>query len=133
MQTERAVIYSRDLFEYCDIKKPNQMVFDQLVELFAKYDEDTLKSVYKDLLWKCATPNGQIAGQIPKLSEIEAVLSRKKINDSLVYHREVKETSIPTKGFIHIYEESLKLHKQKKAGKITHSEWDLKTKELCEV
>ena len=74
METDRAVVYARDLFEYCDIKKPNQMVFDQLVELFAKYDEKIVKNKYKDLLWKCSTPNGQIAGQIPRLEDIELLL-----------------------------------------------------------
>lgn len=132
METERAVVFARDLFEYCDIKKPNQMVFDQLVEIFVKYDEGIVKGKYKDLLWKCSTPNGQIAGQIPKLEEIESILTKERISENKLYHREVKESYKPTKGFIHIYNESLKLHELKKSGKISEDEWRNKTYELCE-
>ena len=132
METDRAVFFSRDLFEYCDIKKPNQMVFDQLVELFAKYDEKIVKKKYKDLMWKCTTPNGQIAGQIPKLEEIESILSSERISESLTYHRETKEYSKPTKGFKHIYKESLKLHHLRKSGEISEEEWEERTHDLCE-
>jgi len=134
METDKSVIYAKDLFEYCDIKKPNQMVFDQLVEIFAKFSEEIVKKCLKEILWKCSTPNGQIAGQIPKLEEIEKILNRENVVERIMYHnKEKSEMDKPDKGFIHIYKESLKLHHRKKSGLITEAEWLKLTDKLCDV
>jgi hypothetical protein len=61
-------------------------------------------------------------------------LNRENVVERIMFHN--KEKSVmdkPNKGFIHIYNESLKLHQRKKSGLITEAEWMKLTDKLCEV
>ena len=50
-----------------------------MVELFNKYDSESIKSAYKDIIYKCTPTNGQLKGRLPKLYELKEILDGAKV------------------------------------------------------
>ena len=72
--SQEASFYVNDLFELLDIKGNNQLLFNQFCSLLMKFSKDTVKKAWKDIVYSCEPPNGQMAGRLPKMHIIEQIL-----------------------------------------------------------
>ena len=72
--SQDASFYVNDLFETLDIKGNNQLLFNQLCSLLMKHSLETVKKSWKEIVFSCELPNGQMSGRLPKMQIIERIL-----------------------------------------------------------
>tara|TARA_R110000824_G_scaffold161301_2_gene336549 strand:- start:1033 stop:1512 length:480 start_codon:yes stop_codon:yes gene_type:complete len=73
--------YANDLLKWVGIEKETNMgLYIELADLFNGYEAKDIEEVYKDIMFLCELPNGQIKGRLPQLYEIKKLLNAKKKN-----------------------------------------------------
>ena len=72
--SQEASHYINDLFETLEMKGNNQLLFNEFCQLLMKYSLETVKKSWKEIVFSCDLPNGQIAGRLPKMQMIEKIL-----------------------------------------------------------
>tara|TARA_R100000655_G_scaffold109928_1_gene166392 strand:- start:1752 stop:2168 length:417 start_codon:yes stop_codon:yes gene_type:complete len=97
--SKQAEFYVNDLFETLDIKGNNQLLFNQLCSLLMKHSLETVKKSWKEIVFSCELPNGQMAGRLPKMQIIERILFNNIYAESIKEHNEIKKEEVP-KGLI---------------------------------
>lgn len=79
--------YINDLFLTLEIRGDNQHLFNQLIKLLMRYSKEIIKESWKEIVYSCPLPNGQMAGQIPKLEIFEQILQQKNIEQVQKQHK----------------------------------------------
>ena len=79
--SQEASFFVNDLFDTLDIKGNNQLLFNQFCGLLIKFDKETIRRGWKDVVYSCDPPNGQMAGRLPKLYIIEKILLDNRIEN----------------------------------------------------
>ena len=72
--------YVNDLFEFLEIKGENQKLFNEFCSLLIRYPENIIKESWKEIVFNCDLPNGQLAGTMPKLQVVDRILRSKNVN-----------------------------------------------------
>lgn len=123
--SQQAEFYTNDLFEYLDLKGNNQLLFNQICSLLIKHSNATIKKSWKDIVYSCEPPNGQMAGRLPKLHFIEQILLNNRVDKYNYEHKQTKK-EIGKPGLINnLWQWGLDL----RDGKITQEELDKKIEE----
>lgn len=94
--SQDASFYVNDLFETLDIKGNNQLLFNQLCSLLIKYSLETVKKSWKEIVFSCELPNGQMAGRLPKMQIIERILFNNRMDKVNIEHEKIKKEKVPT-------------------------------------
>tara|TARA_Y100001938_G_scaffold109031_1_gene149014 strand:- start:6666 stop:7097 length:432 start_codon:yes stop_codon:yes gene_type:complete len=118
--------YVNDLFELLEIKSQNNMLFTQMCKLLMKYNVSIIRKSWRDVVFMCELPNGQIAGKLPPLWKIENKLQSENINRFDQQHK-ISKTDIAPQGTI------MKLWdigKQFAKGEITEAELEILIEEM---
>ena len=97
--SQEASFYVNDLFDTLDIKGNNQLLFNQMCALLMRFSVGTIKESWKDIVYSCEPPNGQMAGRLPKMYVIEKILMNNRINSFTTEHKKTKEEPMP-KGLV---------------------------------
>jgi hypothetical protein len=97
--SQDASFYVNDLFETLDIKGNNQLLFNQLCSLLMKHSLETVKKSWKEIVFSCELPNGQMSGRLPKMQIIERILFNNIYAESIKEHDAIKKEEVP-KGLI---------------------------------
>ena len=63
--------YINDLLTTLEIRGENSQIFDELTRLLMRYSEEVIRASWKQVLYSCSLPNGQTAGRLPRLGELE--------------------------------------------------------------
>tara|TARA_R100001594_G_scaffold73796_1_gene108364 strand:+ start:360 stop:662 length:303 start_codon:yes stop_codon:yes gene_type:complete len=61
-----------------------------------KYSLDTVKNSWTAIFNSCELPNGQIAGRLPKMKEIEKILFNNRMEKVNTKHESIKREEIPS-------------------------------------
>tara|TARA_R110002020_G_scaffold91369_3_gene221972 strand:+ start:362 stop:643 length:282 start_codon:yes stop_codon:yes gene_type:complete len=59
-----------------------------------KFDKETIKKGWKDIVYSCEPPNGQMAGRLPKMFIIEKILMSNRLESWNEEHRANKKQEI---------------------------------------
>tara|TARA_R100001086_G_scaffold24426_5_gene11528 strand:+ start:2764 stop:3174 length:411 start_codon:yes stop_codon:yes gene_type:complete len=118
--SEQAEFYVNDLFDYLEIKGNNQSLFNEFCKLLMKYSEDTVKKSWNDIIYSCELPNGQMAGRLPKMREIQNILFNNRVEKSEKEHNNLKKQNSPDGLVTMLFKWGVDLQK----GKITEKELD---------
>tara|TARA_R100000231_G_scaffold127762_1_gene98646 strand:+ start:194 stop:607 length:414 start_codon:yes stop_codon:yes gene_type:complete len=122
--SQQAEFYVNDLYEMLEIKGNNQSMFNEFCQLLMKFSFDTVKKSWKDIVFMCDLPNGQMSGRLPKMKEIYNVLMSNRIEKQNHQHDVRKKQEQPTGLVNKLWEWGLDL----RDGKITETELDIKIK-----
>ena len=122
--SQEASHYVNDLFNFLEIKGNNQLLFNQFCSLLMKFNIDTIKKSWTDIVYTCDPPNGQIAGRLPKMHIIESILLNNRIEKNAIDHNKNKEP-IPSGVISKLWEWGLEY----RDGKITKQELEKKIEE----
>lgn len=123
--SQEASFYVNDLFELLDIKGNNQLLFNQFCSLLMKFSKDTIKKAWKDIVYSCEPPNGQMAGRLPKMHTIEQILLSNRIDKWEAKHKETKKQEIESGTIRKLFDWGIEY----RDGKITKEELDKKINE----
>ena len=102
--SQKAEFYINDLFELLELKGNNQKMFDQLAKLLMRYPESIIKEAWKEVIYSCNLPNGQLAGTLPKLEIIEKILRSKNINKFELQHKKNKKEIVEKGVFLKLWD-----------------------------
>jgi hypothetical protein len=116
--SQEASFYVNDLFELLEIKGNNQLLFNQFCSLLMKFDKETIKKAWKDIVYSCEVPNGQMAGRLPKMFVIEKILMSNRIEKWNVEHKKNKKKEIEAGTISKLFNWGIEYHE----GKITKQE-----------
>ena len=83
--------YVNDLFELLEIKGSNQKLFDEFCKLLMRFSEQVVKDSWREIVFSCNLPNGQLAGTMPKLIVIEQILRSKSAGKFDEQHNQTKK------------------------------------------
>lgn len=83
--------YATDLLDWVNIPDNDGSLFSELTDLFDGYPEENIDSIYKDIMFMCEVPNGQMRGKLPPLYEIKKILDATRKNQ--------KKTAKPPKDY----------------------------------
>lgn len=122
--SQEASHYINDLFETLEIKGNNQLLFNQFCGLLMKYNVDTIKKSWTDIVYSCDPPNGQMAGRLPKMHIIETILLNNRIEKNKIDHYKNKEP-IPSGVISNLWKWGIEY----RDGKITKRELEKKIEE----
>jgi len=120
--SQQAEFYVNDLFEMLDIKGNNQSLFNEFCQLLMKYSVETIKKSWKDVVFSCDLPNGQMAGRLPKMKEVQKILLSNRIENHQFEHNKAKKQNEPDGLVSKLWEWGLQL----RDGLITEQELDKK-------
>ena len=124
--SQEASFYVNDLFELLDIKGNNQLLFNQFCSLLMKFSKDTVKKAWKDIVYSCEPPNGQMAGRLPKMHIIEQILLSNRIDSLIKSIKKRKKEEIETGTISKLFDWGIEY----RDGKITKEELDKKINEV---
>ncbi len=110
--------YVNDLFEFLEIKGENQKLFNEFCSLLIRYPENIIKESWKEIVFNCDLPNGQLAGTMPKLQVVDRILRSKNVNRFEEEHYKHKKEILNQGTFIKLWD----IGKQFATGKITEDE-----------
>ena len=116
--SQEASFFVNDLFDTLDIKGNNQLLFNQFCSLLMKFDKETIKKAWKDIVYSCEPPNGQMAGRLPKMFVIEKILMSNRIEKWNVEHQTNKKKEIEAGTISKLFNWCIEYHE----GKITKQE-----------
>ena len=108
-QSDMAERYVNDLFELLEIKGQNQLLFTQLCKLLMKYKTNVVKNTWKDIVFSCELPNGQIAGKLPPLWKIENMFQAHNVNKFERQHKQSKRDIIDSGSVMKLFHLGKKL------------------------
>jgi|TARA_B100000073_G_C23389492_1_gene434504 hypothetical protein len=120
--SKQAEFYVNDLFETLDIKGNNQLLFNQLCSLLMKHNLETIKRSWREIVFSCELPNGQMAGRIPKMQIIDRILFNNVYNESITKHNAIKKQEIPEGLISNLWKWGIQL----RDGEITEKELEQK-------
>ena len=123
--SQEASHYINDLFETLEMKGNNQLLFNEFCQLLMKYSLETVKKSWKEIVFSCDLPNGQIAGRLPKMQMIEKILFNNRM-DNVDYKHQQTKTEIAPPGTIN---KLWDWGKEYADGKITKRELEMKIEE----
>jgi len=118
--------YINDLFLTLEIKGDNQQLFNELIKLLMRYSEQIIKDSWKQVLYSCSLPNGQIAGQIPKLEIMEQIFQQKNMYAVVQQHKINKQPPQKEGQILKLWDIVLEYHQ----GIITERELEKKVEAL---
>jgi len=118
--------YVNDLFELLEIKSQNNMLFTKMCGLLMKYKESVVKKSWRDIVFMCDLPNGQIAGKLPPLWKMENKFQSENINTFNHIHREHKTDVAPQGTIMKLWD----IGKQFASGEITEEELEILVEEM---
>jgi len=116
--SQEASFFVNDLFDTLDIKGNNQLLFNQFCSLLMKFDKETIKKGWKDIVYSCEPPNGQMAGRLPKMFIIEKILMSNRLDDWNEEHRANKKQEIESGTISKLFNWGIEYHE----GLITKQE-----------
>ena len=90
--------YVNDLLETLEIKSNNQLIFNEFCGVLMKHTEATVKNAWKEIVFSCELPNGQLAGRLPKFV-VESILMQKRIEKTEKKHQQIKKEPMPMGTF----------------------------------
>ena len=96
--------YVNDLLETLEIRGNNQFIFNEFCGVLMKHDEETVKKAWKEIVFSCELPNGQMAGRLPKLVVIEAILMKSRVDKVKREHVETKREIMPEGTFSKLWD-----------------------------
>tara|TARA_R110000744_G_scaffold84100_4_gene164699 strand:- start:8 stop:430 length:423 start_codon:yes stop_codon:yes gene_type:complete len=120
--SQQAEFYLNDLFEMLDIKGNNQSLFNEFCQLLMKYSVETIKKSWKDVVFSCDLPNGQMAGRLPKMKEVQKILLSNRMENHQFEHNNSKRQNEPDGLVSKLWDWGLQL----RDGLITEQELDNK-------
>lgn len=123
--SQQAEFYVNDLFDTLEIKGNNQLLFNQFCGLLIKFTPEAIQKSWKDIVYSCEPPNGQMAGRLPKLHIIEKILLNNRIDNFNIEHSQRKKEPIKSGLINKLWEWGLEL----RDGKITKQELEKKIEE----
>ncbi len=123
---ERAEVYVNDLFELLEMKGQNEKLFTEMCRLLMRYKESIIQQSWKEIIFSCELPNGQIAGKLPPLWKIENIIQSKNINKFETQHK-VHKTDIAGEGTIR---ELFRIGKKYSTGEIDKKELEKMVEDL---
>ena len=118
--------YINDLFLTLEIKGDNQQLFNELIKLLTRYSEQVIKDSWKQVLYSCSLPNGQLAGQIPKLEVIEQLFQQKNIYQVAQQHKLDKHPPLEKGAVLKLWDIGIEYSK----GLISEKELEKKVEAL---
>lgn len=124
--SEKAEHYVNDLYELLEIKGKNQTMFNELCKLLMRFSEKAVNESWKEIVFSCNLPNGQLAGMIPKLEIIEKILRSKSMITFNENHQKNKKEILTEGTFSKLW----KIGTEYAEGSITKSELEKKVEEL---
>jgi hypothetical protein len=116
--SDMAERYVNDLFELLEIKGQNSQMFTQICKLLMKYKIDVVQESWKDVVYSCDLPNGQIAGKLPPLWKIENMFQSHNVNKFKMKHNNNKQDIMQEGVVMKLFT----LGKQLSTGEITEDE-----------
>ena len=116
--SQEASFYINDLLETLEIKGNNQSLFNELCGLLMRHSLETIKKSWKDIVFACDLPNGQLSGRLPKLQIIESILFNNRMEKTREKHEETKKQISPPGVIMKLWDWGLEYHE----GKITKNE-----------
>ena len=123
--SQEASHYINDLFETLEMKGNNQLLFNEFCQLLMSHNLETIKKSWKDIVFSCDLPNGQMAGRLPKMQIIEKILFNNRMEKVDAEHKETKK-EIATPGIImKLWDWGLEYSD----GKITKQELEMRIEE----
>ena len=120
--SQEASHYINDLFETLEIKGNNQLLFNEVCQLLMRHNLGTIKKSWKEIVFSCDLPNGQIAGRLPKMQIIEKILFNNRMDKVEIEHKKTKNEIAPPGTIIKLWEWGQEYHD----GKITKRELETK-------
>ena len=120
--SQDASFYINDLFDTLEIKGNNQLLFNEVCQLLMRHNLETIKKSWKDIVFSCDLPNGQMAGRLPKMQIIEKILFNNRMVDTKREHQETKKEIAPIGTINSLYKWGMEYHD----GKITKRELEMK-------
>jgi len=87
-----------------------------------RHNLETIKKSWKDIVFSCDLPNGQMAGRLPKMQVIEKILFNNKMIKTDKEHLETKKEIVPAGVVNNLYKWGVEYHD----GKITKRELEMK-------
>lgn len=118
--------YVNDLFEFLEIKSQNNMLFTQMCKLLMKYKESVIKKSWKEIVFMCELPNGQIAGKLPPLWKMEKQFQVENVNRFEKEHKVTKTDIAPQGTIMKLWD----IGKQFAKGEITEAELEFLIEEM---
>jgi len=112
--------YVNDLLNTLEIRGNNQLLFNQFCSVLMKHTEETVKKSWKDIVFSCDLPNGQMAGRLPKLVIIESILNKNRMDKVDKAHYQTKKEIMPEGSISKLWDLGLKYYH----GELTMSELD---------
>ena len=125
-QSQVAEHYVNDLFELLQIKGSNQKLFDEFCKLLMRFSEQAVKEAWREIIFSCNLPNGQLAGTMPKLIVIEQILRSKSAGRFDEQHNQTKKEILSEGTFKKLWQIGLDYSE----GKINKYELEKKVEEL---
>ena len=120
--SQEASHYINDLFETLEIKGNNQLLFNEVCQLLMRHSLETIKKSWKEIVFSCDLPNGQIAGRLPKMQIIEKILFNNRMDKVEVEHKKTKNEIAPPGIINKLWDWGKEYHD----GKITKRELEMK-------
>ena len=120
--SQEASHYINDLFETLEIKGNNQLLFNEVCQLLMRHNLETIKKSWKEIVFSCDLPNGQMAGRLPKMQIIEKILFNNRMEKVEVEHKETKKEIAPPGTINKLWDWGKEYHD----GKITKRELEMK-------
>ena len=124
--SQEASFYVNDLLETLEIKGNNQSLFNQLCELLMNHSLETIKKSWKEIIFACDLPNGQLAGRLPKLEIIRSILFNNRMEKTREKHIETKKDIAPAGIINKLWDWGKEYHE----GKITKTELEKKIRDF---
>ena len=120
--SQEASHYINDLFDTLEMKGDNQLLFNEFCQLLMSHNLETIKKSWKDIVFSCDLPNGQMAGRLPKMQIIEKILFNNRMEKVDAEHKETKKEIAPPGIIMKLWDWGLEYSD----GKITKQELEMK-------
>ena len=123
--SQEASHYINDLFETLEMKGNNQLLFNEFCQLLMSHNLETIKKSWKDIVFSCDLPNGQMAGRLPKMQVIENILMSNRMEDVKIEHQKTKKDIAPPGIIMKLWDWGIEYSD----GKITKDELEKKIRD----
>jgi len=120
--SQEASHYINDLFDTLEMKGDNQLLFNEFCQLLMSHNLETIKKSWKDIVFSCDLPNGQMAGRLPKMQIIDRILFNNRMEKVDAEHQKTKKEIAPPGIIMKLWDWGIEYSD----GKITKDELEMK-------